>query len=624
MAAPAGTTPWTAGLAGLVRALPGLLPTVLVLALLACVLVPLPTVLVDLLLSLSLSAAVLLLVAALLVRRTTDFLAFPTLLLLLTLYRLALNVSTTRLILSQADAGRVIDAFASVVVRGDLLVGGVMFAIITVVQYVVIARGAERVAEVGARFALDGLPGHQAAIDADLRAKVISAREAAQRRALLGERSSFYGAMDGAMRFVRGDAIVGLAITGVNLVGGIAIGRWRHGLDLGESLATYGRLTIGDGLLAQIPALLVSLAAGILVARVDRQAVAPRAFAGWLDPPMLIVPAVFLLLMAIVPGMPRLAFVVTAIGLGMAAVLLTARREQLRPSTPKADGERLWVRTGPLDAEAERALERALGEVRMRCANGLRVDVPELELVVDPSAPIGRFEVALGDRRLLRTSLPMGRERDDAAVLATFRAIMDHAELLVDLERLDRRIDEVREQRPALVERALTKVDVVEVLAIVRALLRERIACPPMAELLAAVAEHPLPADDHDRLGEIVRERLAPTWLPPMLDALHRLGEPHFVRLDAELEQQLLERTVVGAWGKKLGLGHDERAQWIARITASAVAPRPLAVLATSRARPLLAELLATTTPHVTVLALAELDAAGIARPSEVEWLAPQ
>jgi type III secretion protein V len=497
-----------------------------------------------------------------------------------------------------------------------------MFAIITVVQYVVIARGAERVAEVGARFALDGLPGHQAAIDADLRAKVISAREAAQRRAQLGDRSSFYGAMDGAMRFVRGDAIVGLAVTGVNLVGGIAIGRWRHGLDLGESLATNGRHTIGDGLLAQIPALLVSLAAGVLVARVDRQAVAPRAFAGWLDPPMLIVPAVFLMLMAIVPGMPRLAFIVTAIGLGMAAVLLTARREQLRPSTPKAEGERLWVRTGPLDDEAERALERALGEVRMRCANGLRVDVPELELVVDPHAPVDRFEVALGDRRLLRTSLPPGRERDDAAVLATFRAIMDHAELLVDLERIDRRIDEVREQRPALVERALARVDVVEVLTIVRALLRERIACPPMAELLAAVAEHPLPADDHGRLSEIVRERLAPTWLPPMLDALYRLGEPHFVRLDAELEQQLLDRTIVGAWGKKLGLGHDERARWVARITASAVAPRPLAVLATSRARPLLAELLATTTPHVTVLALAELDAAGIARPTDVEWLA--
>jgi type III secretion protein V len=629
MVSPAGTSPWTAGLAGLLRALPGLLPTVLVLALLACVLVPLPTVLVDLLLSLSLATAVLLLVAALLVRRTTDFLAFPTLLLLLTLYRLALNVSTTRLILSQADAGRVIDAFASVVVRGDLLVGGVMFAIITVVQYVVIARGAERVAEVGARFALDGLPGHQAAIDADLRAKVISPREAAQRRALLGERSSFYGAMDGAMRFVKGDAIVGLAITAVNLVGGIAIGRWRHGLDIGEALATYGRLTIGDGLLAQIPALLVSLAAGVLVARVDRQSTAPR-FAGWLDPPMLVVPAAFLLMMAIVPGMPRLAFVVTAIALGTAAVLLTARREQLRPTARQQTGDRLSVRVGALDDEAERGLTRALAEVRARCAANLRVEVPELELVVDRSVPRDRFEVGIGERRLLRTTLPSGAGRDDAAVLATFRAIMDNAHLLVDLERIDRAVDEVREQRPALVERALGRVDVVELLVIVRALLRERIPCPAMPELLAAVAEHPLPTapSDRARLVELVRERLAPLWLPPLFDALHRGGAPRWLRFDAELEQALIERAITGTLGTKLGLGHAERARWIERVTtpssaASDDAPRPLALLATVQARPLLAELLAGATPHVVVLSLAELDAAGIGRPHDVEWLAP-
>src|SRR5690606_22042616 len=250
--------------------------------LLACVLVPLPTPLVDLLLSLSLAGSVLLLVASLGIRRTTQFLNFPSLLLLVTLYRLALNVSTTRLILSQADAGRVIDAFATFVVREDLVVGGVMFAIITIVQYVVIARGAERVAEVTARFALDGLPGHQAAIDADLRAGVITPREASLRRAELGERSSFYGAMDGAIRFVKGDAIAGLAITAVNLLGGLAVGIGRDDLGWRESLEVYGRLTIGDGLLAQIPALLVSLAAGVLVSRVDRHERSREA--AWLQP----------------------------------------------------------------------------------------------------------------------------------------------------------------------------------------------------------------------------------------------------------------------------------------------------------------------------------------------------
>ncbi|MBC8069336.1 MAG: FHIPEP family type III secretion protein, partial [Deltaproteobacteria bacterium] len=465
-------------------------------------------------------------------------------------------------------------------------------------------------------------------LDADLRAKVISPREAAQRRALLGERSGFYGAMDGAMRFVKGDAIVGLAITAVNLVGGIAIGRWRHGLDLGEALATYGRLTVGDGLLAQIPALLVSLAAGVLVARVDRQASGPR-FAGWLDPPMLIVPAAFLLLIAIVPGMPRLAFVVTAIALATAAVLLTARREQLHPTAQRPQGDRLRVRMGVLADDDERGLTRALTEVCARCAASLRVEVPELELTVDRGLPPDRFEVLLGERRLLRTSLPEGAGRDDAAVLATFRAIMDHADVLVDLERIDRAVDEIREHRPALVERALARIDVVELLAIVRALLRERIPCPSMAELLAAVAEHPLPSAGSDRVRtiELVRERLAPLWLPPMIDALHRLGTPCWLRFEAELEQELVERAVTGTLGTKLGLSHAERVQWAGRVTAASSAstsdgtPRPLALLATADARPLLAELLAGATPHVVVLSFAELDAGQIARPHDVEWL---
>ncbi len=228
---------------------PRLVPAAWVCVMLACMLVPLPTAAVDLLLSTSLAASLLLLVAGLAVRRSTDFLGFPALLLLVTLSRLALNVATTRLILSQADAGRVVDAFAGLVVRGDIVVGAVMFAVITAVQFLVIARGSERVAEVAARFALDGLPGQQAAVDADLRAGAISAEEAARRRGALLERSRFYGAMDGAARFVRGDALAGLAITAINLVGGVAVGSLRHGLALGESLALYGRLTVGDGLM---------------------------------------------------------------------------------------------------------------------------------------------------------------------------------------------------------------------------------------------------------------------------------------------------------------------------------------------------------------------------------------
>jgi type III secretion protein V len=628
-------TTWSTAAGALVRALPGLAPAVLIIALLACVLVPLPTPLVDLLLSLSLSGAVLLLVAALLVRRTTDFLSFPTLLLLVTLYRLALNVSTTRLILSQADAGRVIDAFATVVVRDDLIVGGVMFAIITIVQYLVIARGAERVAEVGARFALDGLPGHQAAIDADLRAKVISPREAALRRARLGERSNFYGAMDGAMRFVKGDAVVGLAVTAVNLLGGLAIGMGRHGLDAATSLETYGRLTIGDGLLAQLPALLTSLAAGVLVSRVDREGDTRAKLAEWLDPAMLLVPAVFLFVMALVPGMPALAFVTTAVALLTMALLLSAREDARRPVRPLDDAPRIEARLGAKDDDGERSLERALAQVRIRCSEALRLPVPEIDLVLESGTPQGRIEVVLDDRRLVRTTVPTGAGRDDAVVLVVFRAVMDHADTLVDLEDIDRAIDDTRANHPAVVERALERVGVVDLLGIVRALLRERIPLPPMRTLLAAIVDTPKAesAGDRARLVEWVRQRLAPLWVQDVIDALERLGPPHWVRPDPDLEDELLDREIIGAIGKRTHFAADERAQWVERLTSRPAAGdagrtdadivRPVVVLTSPRARPMVADALTGVTPHVPVLSTAELDAAGIAVPTDVHWLAP-
>ncbi|MCA9698510.1 MAG: FHIPEP family type III secretion protein, partial [Myxococcales bacterium] len=308
------------------RELRGLAPALLVVVLLLCLLLPLATVIVDLLLSLSLAAAVLVLVASLHVRRAEDFPGFPSLVLLLTLFRLVLNVSTTRLILTQADAGRVIDAFAALVVRGDLIVGAVMFAVITAIQYLVIARGAERVAEVTARFVLDGMPGQQAAIDADLRAGAIGPREAQERRAALVERSDFFGRMDGVMRWVKGEAIVGLLITATNLIGGLAVGSGRGGRSLGESLELYGKLAIGDGLLTQIPALLIALAAALLVARVDADRRAAATSPRWFEPKLLLIPALLLGLLAAVPGMPMLAFAGTATGLLAAALLLAGRR----------------------------------------------------------------------------------------------------------------------------------------------------------------------------------------------------------------------------------------------------------------------------------------------------------
>jgi type III secretion protein V len=611
---PGGRAWWGAG--ALLRALPQLGPTTLVIALLACVLVPLPTVLVDLLLSLSLAGAVLVLVAAMLVRRSTDFLGFPTLLLLLTLFRLALNITTTRLILSQADAGRVVDAFASVVVRGDLVVGAVMFAIITAVQYIVIARGAERVAEVGARFALDGLPGHQAAIDADLRSRVISPREAAQRRARLSERSNFHGAMDGAMRFVKGDAIIGLVITGINVAGGVAIARWRQDLPLLDGLDLYGRLTIGDGLLSQIPALLVSLAAGIMVARVDRQSDAVTAVR-WIEPPMLIVPAALLAVLAAVPGMPGLAFLATATVLATVALLWTSRSEANAPIVPPGDDPRVVVRVGAAAVDP-RGLERVLSEVASRCSATARVEIPAPEVALDSSLGERTIAVELGDRRLAREALPAG-DLEEHAVVAVFRALMDHAELFVSHAWLERELDAVRVRQPALVERALSRIDPVDLHDLVRRVVHDRAPCPRIVDILEVVATCDASVvADRVRMSELVREALAPVWLPPVLDALERLGPVRMVRLGADAEAELERRRVVGAMGVRLGLSARQRDAWVAAVVDAAsttVTTGPLVVLVAPSARAAVAELVRRITPHVTVLSFAELDAAGVRRP---------
>jgi type III secretion protein V len=618
----------------LLRALPGLAPTFLIVALLACVLVPLPTMLVDLLLTVSLAGAVLLLVASVSIGRTTEFSSFPTLLLLVTLFRLALNVSTTRLILSQADAGEVIEAFAGVVVRGDLIVGGVMFMIITIVQYVVIARGAERVAEVAARFALDGLPGHQAAIDADLRAGVISASEAALRRARLAERSSFYGAMDGAIRFVKGDAVAGLAITAVNLTGGLVIGMTRMGFDWQQSLEVYGRLTIGDGLLAQIPALLVSLAAGVLVSRVDRAPEATRA--PWLQPPMLLVPATMLLALAAAPAMPSLAFVTTAVALCTGALLLTARAAAKQRLGPPPTHERIIeVRLARVDAGDPRTLERALAEVRLRCCEALGIEVPPIGLRIDRGHPSGLVEVSVDERLQSRTRLANAADID-AVVLATFRAVMDHADALYDLQDLDRALEQLRSTHPVLVASALNVVDLPDLLAIIRGLLRERIPLPPLRIILGVLAER-RPCTDPDARRtwpERARLALAPYWMSGVLDALGRLGPPRWIRIEPDAEEELLDRWTTGDVGCMVAMSPAERARWHAQLLGVAsdlagpedsnvTGPRqgPIVVLTTPRSRQAAAQLFCELTPHIPVLTTAELQSARVALPEQPRWL---
>ena len=283
--------------------------------LLAVLVIPLPTLLLDMGLAVSITASVLVLMVALFLRRPLDFTSFPTLLLLTTLLRLSLNVATTRLILSHGSegalaAGHVVAAFGGFLMGGDVVIGVILFAILLVVNFMVITKGSGRIAEVAARFSLDAMPGKQMAIDADLSAGLINEAKARTRRKELEEESGFYGAMDGAAKFVRGDAIAGLLITCINIFGGFAIGLIRHGMPFADAAATFTTLSVGDGLVSQIPALLVSTAAGIVVTKGGMEgaadAVLMRQLGG--SPKPLAMAAAAAAALALMPGLPMLPF----------------------------------------------------------------------------------------------------------------------------------------------------------------------------------------------------------------------------------------------------------------------------------------------------------------------------
>jgi flagellar biosynthesis protein FlhA len=306
-----------------------------VVIILAVLFLPIPAFLIDVGLAFSIAFSVLILMVALWIQRPLDFSSFPTILLIATMLRLSLNIATTRMILSEGHegvnaAGYVIGGFSKLVMSGDFVIGLIVFLILIVVNFVVITKGSTRIAEVGARFTLDAIPGKQMSIDADLSAGLIDEKEAQRRRRELEEESSFFGAMDGASKFVRGDAIAGLIITAINIVGGIAIGYSRHGLNLGEAADVFTKLSVGDGLVSQIPALIVSLAAGLLVSKGGTRGSADQAVLGQLSayPRALFVAAMLLGVLALVPGLPVLPFMALGGVLAGLAYVLPKRERQ--------------------------------------------------------------------------------------------------------------------------------------------------------------------------------------------------------------------------------------------------------------------------------------------------------
>jgi flagellar biosynthesis protein FlhA len=397
--------------------------------------IPIPTGVLDMLMVLNVAMSVAIMLVAMYLSEPLDFAAFPSLLLIVTLFRLSLNISSTKLILSLgADFdGKVIEAFAEYVTRGNFVVGIVAFCIITLVQFMVITKGSERVAEVAARFTLDAMPGKQMSIDADLNAGLIDADEAKGRRSKLNRESVFFGSMDGANKFVKGDAIAGIIIVIINILGGIIIGRFQQGLELSEAVTIFTRLTIGDGLVAQVPALLVAIATGLVVTKSASEVslgsdVAAQIFG---QPKAFAVTAIILALIGIVPGMPTFPFLMMAGGSGLLSFGILKSKSQKDDMAAETGQESakealkkpenllgtlsldpITVKTGrnlvPLiDPSQNGPLLERITLVRYHIGQELGFVIPGVRVMDDLSLPPNQYEIDVrGTRIAIGEALP--------------------------------------------------------------------------------------------------------------------------------------------------------------------------------------------------------------------------
>ena len=348
-----------------------------VLLIVVLLIVPIPTLLLDLLLAISIMASVLILMTSLLIKKPLDFAIFPTVLLVATLFRLGLNLASTRLILSHGhegpeSAGQVIQGFGQLMMGGSFVIGLIVFAILLVVNFVVITKGSTRIAEVSARFTLDSMPGKQMAIDADLSAGLIEEGEAKRRRKELEQESTFFGAMDGASKFVRGDAIAGLIITAINAIGGILIGMLQHQMEIGDAANSYVLMTIGDGLVTQVPALIVSIAAGFLVSKAGVEGSADKAMVSQLatNPVSLGMVSAASGVIGLIPGMPLLPFAAIAAGAGVLAWREGRKRNEPAPVIETAP---------PVETEEPISNTLAIDDVKIELGYALLSLINDLE-----------------------------------------------------------------------------------------------------------------------------------------------------------------------------------------------------------------------------------------------------
>jgi type III secretion protein V len=600
--------------------------------------VPLPTWVLDLLISANLSAAVAILLAVLYVPDAIGIATFPTLLLLTTLFRLALNVASTRLILLQADAGRVIRAFGTFVVRGNYVVGGVVFLVLAIIQFIVIAKGSERVAEVGARFVLDAMPGKQMAIDAELRGGSIDGNEARRRRRLLQRESQFYGAMDGAMKFVKGDVIASLIIVVVNLLGGLAIGVIMRDMSVGDALRRYGLLSIGDGLVTQIPALVLSTSAGVLVTRVSSEEAGTPLGEELVSqlfgvPRALQIAGGFVLALAVVPGLPAVPFLV------LGAAMLAAGRARARATAAERHAamdpaSATRTRPGPHEVafvplvipwslevgpDLEPALDAQPAGVRSAATNlrqeifaELGVPLPAPRVRVHPGLEPLQVVLSMHEVPCKRLAVPAQASPAEVADLVRAEALpllRSRAAEFLGLAEVQRLLDELEQFAPATVRNVVPKpVPLVLLCDVLRRLVEEGVGVRDLRSILEALSTAAGAEKDPLNLAEYVRTQMRRAITFRLTGGAGKLD---VVLVDAVIEdtvRRAITRTPAGAFLALPPQAARDVIDSLRTAVASVAAPGPaVAVLTQPDLRRFVRKLIEADLPAVPVVSYAEL-----------------
>jgi type III secretion protein V len=605
----------------------------LVVSIVGMMIVPLPPIVLDVLIALNIGISLTLLLVSIYVTEALRIATFPTLLLLTTLFRIALQVSATRLILVRGDAGQVITAFGRFVVAGNLVVGVVIFLILTVVQFVVITRGAERVAEVAARFTLDAMPGKQMAIDAELRAGHIDGAEAQRRRGLLARESQLFGSMDGAMKFVKGDAIAGLVVLAVNVVGGLVVGVMQRNMELAAAARTYTLLTIGEGLVSQIPALLISTSAGIIVTRVasDDEGAGShlgREIAGQIlgQPRALAIAAGLLAVLALVPGLPAFPFILLAAPLGFVAVRLlrwpanatvtTVTTAAATAPTPliapiivelgPALGARLCP-NGNSDALAGRLSSRLAD--RLFAELGIPLPAVRVRLPADGLAG-DRYrlllnEVALREGSADPRTTAIAAEEGLGAALEQF--LRRYGADLVGIQETQTLLDALTRTHPALVREVVPRLITPAQLAdVLRRLLDEGVSLRNLKDILGALAIW----TPHERDPVALTEHVRAALRRPITFGHATAGVVGAYRLDPLIEDAVrdaIQRTSAGSTLALEPLLARDILAAVGRALASSPHPGSPVILTSADIRRYVRRLIETDHPNLAVLAYPEL-----------------